>query len=53
MWNTSESSDRKGGIHLTSCCTSATWMSAAKEVVLCFFTDNGEKQPIKNVINFR
>ena len=53
MWNTLESSDRKGGIHLTSCYTSATGIFETEDVALCFFTYNGEKQPFKNVINFR
>lgn len=53
MWNTLESSDRKSGIHLTSHYTSATWISAAEDVALCYFTDNGGNQPLKNVINFR
>lgn len=52
MWNTLESSDRKGGIQLTSCYTSATHISAAEDVALCSFTDNGEKQTFKNVINY-
>lgn len=52
MWNTLESSDKKDGISFTSCYTSATWISAAKKVALCSFTDDRQKQPLKNVINF-